>query len=331
MWRAFLGSILACALAWPGTAEVAAAAPVARSFRVGWLGNGSSSDSQRGVEDFLQGLRDVGYVPGQNLFVDSRFADGSIERLADLASELVRLSVDVIVTSGQPAALAARRATNAIPIVVTEITMDPVRSGLVASLGRPGGNVTGIAAMGEDLWPKRLGILKVVVPRLGRVAALWNPSNPGNVECINEVRSAGPALGLQLHAIDVSDASGVKRALTQIPKASIDALIVCWDAVTLANARAIGEFGATRQVPTLAPLKEYVRAGSLMSLGMDLSSHRRRAAYYVDKILKGAKPADLPVEQTTNPEFAVNLSTAHAIAVDVPGTLLGIADEIVRE
>jgi putative ABC transport system substrate-binding protein len=308
---------------------VAVAQPSAKTYRIGWLGDGSPPSSAQSGGDFQQGLRDIGYVDGRNVTIDYRYATGNVDRLPQLAAELVRVPVDVIVTSGEPAALAATHATKLIPIVVTQIGADPVKAGLVASLARPGGNVTGLATLNEELWAKRLGLLKEVAPSVSRLAVLWNPTNPGNASCIEEIKGAAPALQLQVASFEVRDAKALDRALSSIPN-DTNALAACWDSVLLERAGAIAEFALKRRIPALAPLKEYVEDGFLLSLGASLSEHKRRIAYYVDKILKGTKPADLPVERATLFEMVVNVKTAKALGYTLPPTLLVLADDVIR-
>ena len=308
----------------------ATAAPATKAFRIGWLGQGSPAPSNRDAGDFEQGLRDVGYTKGQNVVVEYRYADGNAERLALLAAELVRLPVDVIVTSGEQAAVAAKRATRDIPIVATDLGLDPVKAGLVASLGRPGGNITGLATLSDDLWPKRLGLLKEVTPRASRLAVLGNPANSSNASCFEEIKAAASATGLRTRFLGVSDEKTLAEAFAGILNERPEGLVICWDSVTLVHAKAIADFALKQRLPTLAPLKEYVEAGALLSFGARLPAQRRRTAYYVDKILKGAKPADLPVERPTLFELAVNLPTAKALGLALPAAFVVLADVIVE-
>jgi len=242
----------------------------------------------------------------------------------------VRAPVDVIVTSGEPAAIAAKQATKTIPIIVTQIGADPVKAGLVTSLARPGGNVTGLATLNEELWAKRLGLLKEVAPNVSRLAVLWNPANPGNASCIEEIKGAAQTLQLQVVSVEMRDAKALDRALASITNDSANALAACWDSMLLERAGAIAEFALKRRLPTLAPLKEFVEEGFLLSLGASLPAHKRRAAYYVDKVLKGAKAADLPVERATLFEMVVNLNTAKALGFALPPILLVLADDVIR-
>src|SRR2546425_3446717 len=290
--------ITAVALGLLGASNIAAAQPSTKVYRVGWLATGGPPmGADRSVTEFQQGLRDLRYVIDKNVTFEFRYASGSASRLADHAAELVRLPVDVIVTSGEPAALTAKRATRTIPIVAMEFASDPEKAGLVATLGRPEGNVTGLATLSEDLWPKRLGLIKEVAPKISLMAVLWNPANPGNRICVDEVKAAAPRLGMGIRELEVGDGDALTGAFASIEKDNANALAACWDSITLAHARTIADFALKRRLPTLIPLREYVQAGSLLSYGINLAAHRRRAAYYVDKIRNGAKPADLPVER----------------------------------
>jgi putative tryptophan/tyrosine transport system substrate-binding protein len=331
MRRGFAGLVVAVALGLLGATIIATAQPSTKAHRIGWLSPGSAPSGPNQTDsDFQQGLRDFGYIEGQNVVIAYRYANGYVERLPDLAAELVRLPVDVIVTSGEPAALAAKRATKTIPIVATEFGLDPVKAGLVASLGRPDGNVTGMATLSEELWEKRLGLLKQVAPNLSRLVVLWNPANPANKSCVDAIKAIAATMSMQARYVEVSDANALERALANIAKDPADALATCWDSVTLANAGTIADFALKHHLPTVAPLREYVDAGALMSFGMSLSAHRRRAAYYVDKILKGTKPSDIPVEQPELFELVMNLRTAKVLGVVVPGTFLLLADEVIH-
>ena len=323
--------VFAVMLAVLAASTVATAQPSTKSYRIGWLGHGSPQrDWDRTPGDFPDALRDAGYVEGKNVAIVYRYGSGKVDRLTELASELIRVPVDVIVTTGEPAALAAKRATNTIPIVVTELAMDPVKAGLVASLGRPGGNVTGMATQSEELWQKRLALLKQVAPKVSRAAVLWNPANPGNAHCVEEIKGAASAMGMQTRFLEAGDVGALERAFDAITREPTDALVTCWDSMTLAQAQSIAEFALRQRLPTLAPLKEYVEAGGLLSLGTSLAVQRRRAAYYVGRILKGAKPSDLPIERPTQFDLVVNVSTANSLGIALPDALLLLADEVIR-
>ncbi|MBI4608779.1 MAG: ABC transporter substrate-binding protein [Candidatus Rokubacteria bacterium] len=314
-----LGLLLA-----PLAADAQAPAKVAR---LGHLGHGLESGL---IEAFREGLREFGYIEGQNIAFEYRYAEGRVERLAELAAELVRLKVDVIVSNGTPATRAAKQATSTIPIVMVGVGLDPVEIGLVASLARPGGNVTGVAALGTELWGKRLELLKETFPRISRVAVLWNPTNPGNALALREMKAVAPAAGVRLQPLEVRDASDFERAFAEIIKENPGALIPIWDAFLLSHARRIADFAVKRRLPTLAPIKEYVDAGALMSYGASIPGQWRRAAYYVDRILKGTKPADLPVEQPTRFELVINLKTARALGLTIPQSILLRADQLIQ-
>ncbi|HVE49969.1 MAG TPA: ABC transporter substrate-binding protein [Casimicrobiaceae bacterium] len=317
-----------------GTALLAVAALASAQpsmHRIGWLGHGNPPARQpAAMSDFLQAMRDAGYVEGRNLAIEYRYANGIIERLPELASDLVRLKVDVIVTSGEPAAFAAKRATNAIPIVVTEFALDPVKAGLVASLARPEGNVTGLISISEELWRKRLEQMKAAVPRLKRVTALSNPDNPANVFCVNELRAAAKGIDAQIRPLEAGSDKALERAFVDMAREPPDAIVVCGDSMTFDNAALIGKFALSRQLPAFAPLREYVVAGSLVSFGASLAAQRRRAASYVDRILKGSKPAALPVERPTHFELVVNTKTAAALRIALPQEWLLLADDLIE-
>jgi ABC-type uncharacterized transport system substrate-binding protein len=303
--------------------------PAAKSYRIGVLSEGNPPTNEVPGADYRQGLKDWGYVNGRNVSVEFRYGTGKVDRLAGLANELVKMNVDVIVTVGDSAAFEAKKATTSIPIVATEFGVDPVKTGLVASLARPGANVTGLSSISDELWPKRLGLLRELMPRLARVMVFWNSGNPGNVACLAQIRAAASEMKVQVQPMDVTDANSVERAFATIVKDKPDALALCWDSVTLEYAHAIADFADRRQLPTVAPLREYVKAGALMSFGTSLAAHRRRAAYFTDKIIKGSSPADLPVERPTHFELVVNLSTAKALGITVPSSLGLVADELI--
>ena len=319
VWALFAVLVASAAVAQPATKP-----------RIGWLGSESvATGADSGVKDFEQGLRDLKYVDGQNVTVLYRSADGKLDKLDELSNDLVKQKVDVIVTSGVPAAFAAKRATTTIPIVVTEFAVDPVKAHLVDSLNRPEGNVTGLATISEELWPKRLGLLKEMVPSMSRLAVLWNPTNPGNTSCIQEIGIAAPAMGMRTIPLEVADSKSLEAAFARISAEPADAIAICWDSASLKFAKRIGEFALKQRLPTIAPLREYVDAGALISYGASLAAHRRRAAYYVDKILKASSPANLPMERPTTFEMVINLKTAQAIGVALPAPMLMLADDAI--
>ena len=326
----WLGCAVAAALVVFAAWDIAIAQAPAKMYRIGWLSDGALPlDGTASGGELKQALREAGYVEGRNFVIEYRYAAGNVERLPGLAAELVRMKVDVIVTSGEPAALAAQQATRTIPIVVTQMGIDPVRAGLVTSLGRPEANITGLATQSDDLWEKRLGLLKQVAPKVSRLAVLWNPSNPGNAGCVDQIRVAA-GLRLKVLSMEVRDAGALERAFGSMTKEPVDALAICWDTFLLGRAAAIADFALKSRLPTLTPLKEYVEAGCLLSEGVSLAAHKRRTAYYVDKTLKGTKPAELPVEQNGQFDLVVNLKTAKALGLKLPDQLLLLATEIVQ-
>lgn len=308
------------------------APPGAKPYRIGWLAQGAPpSKKDETAADFEQALRELGYAPGTGFVVEYRYANGAADRLSQLASELVRLPVDVIVTSGEPAAMAAKRATSSIPIVAMEFGIDPNKAGLVASLGRPEANVTGLLTQNAEMWQKRLDVFKKqTAPAVTRAAVLWNPANPDNVASLEVITSAAPSLGLRAVPQEVRDSAALERAFVAIAKERPDAIVTCWDDVTLTHAKRIAEFALTQRMPTLAPIREYVAAGSLISLGINLPAHVRKAAYYVDKLLKGAKAGSLPVELPRGHDLVINVATAKSLGMELQPNLLLLADELIR-
>ena len=304
--RRFLALVSGGLLAAPLASE---AQPKAGVPRIGYLGNSSPSLESDLVDAFRQGLGEFGYTEGQNITLEYRWAEGKYDRFPDLVADLVRLKVDVIVTAGTPGALAAKQATKTIPIVMA-VAADAVGAGLVASLARPGGNVTGSTTIVQELEGKRLELLREVVPRLSRVAVLWNPANPVQPIILKQTQLAAPALRLRLEPmVGVSGVRELEGAFATISRARPDALILLADRFLLAERTRIVEFAAKRRLPTMYPYREMVKAGGLMSYSPSYPDLFRRAATFVDKILKGAKPGDLPVEQPTKFDLVVNLKT----------------------
>jgi|SRR5437867_4962784 len=297
--------------------------------RIGLLSQGSPTSGQHIREAFRQGLREVGYVDGQNIVIEYRYAEGKAERLPDLAAELVSLKVDVIVAGGTPAPLAAKHATRTIPIVMAAAG-DPVGSGLVASLARPGGNVTGLGALSPELGGKRLQLLKEVVPGVSRVAVLWNAANPYAVLVARETEAAARTLGVQAQSLEVRGPDDFENALPAAIRGGAGALIVVEDPLTFQYRMRIADFAARNRLPAIDGYREYAEAGALMAYGANLADLYRRAATYVDKILKGAKPADLPVEQPTKFELVINIKTAKALGLTIPPSLLLRADQVIE-
>jgi len=326
--RAFICTLTGGLLAAPLAAK---AQQAAESARVGLL----STNQARGlrlIEPFRQGLRDFGYVEGRSIVLEFRNAEGKRERFPMLAAELVALKVDVIVATGTPAALAAKQATATIPIVFLAVS-DPVESGLVTSLGRPGSNVTGLSNVAPQLVGKGLELLKQTVPGVSRVAVLWEPGGTGeraDRATLAEAEVAGRALGVQLQFIEVRSPADFDRAFSDMTKRRAGALTVFPGAMLFGERKQLTELATKNRLATVYPWREYVDAGGLMSYGPDLADSYRRAAGYVTKILKGAKPGDLPVEQPTKFELVINLKTAKALGLTIPPSLLGRADEVIE-
>jgi ABC-type uncharacterized transport system substrate-binding protein len=275
------------------------------------------------------GLRDLGYVEGKSIAFEERSSQGRPERFSALASELVRLNVNAIVTWGTPATLAAKQATTSIPIVMTS-TGDPVGSGLVSSLAHPGGSVTGLTVLGPGLAAKRLELLKEAVPNMSRVAFLWNPANPDQKSSFNEVQGGARALGVTLQSVEARSREELEQALAMMKQSRPSALLMTADGVHQRYIGRIVAFTSETRLPAMYQLKEAVDRGGLMSYGASLPDLGRRAATYVDRILKGAKPAEIPVEQPTKFELVINLKTAKALGLTIPQTLLLRADQVIE-
>ena len=297
--------------------------------RIGFLSSRSPDAEKSRLAAFQQGLQKLGYSAGKNILIEQRYAAGKFDRLPDLAAELVGLKVDVLVTTGTPAAHAAKNATSTIPIVIGNAG-DPVGTGLVASLARPGGNVTGLSVLNTELSGKRLELLKEVVPTASRVAVLLNPANSINPLQLKEIQSAAPALGVTLHSLEVKGTDDIDRAFTAMKKERTGGLIVLGDPLLETHRTRIAELAVKSQLPAIYSLAPYVEAGGLMSYGTNFDDLYRRAATYVDKILKGSKPADLPVEQPTKFEFIVNLKAAKQIGLTIPPNVLARADRVIK-
>ena len=320
-------TLLGGAAAWPLAAR---AQQPGKMPQIGYLGVSSPSMEPHYVEAFRQKLRELGHVEGKNIAIEYRWAEGEDDRLPNLATELVRLNPDVIVTTGTPGAVAAIQATKTIPIVMATVA-DPVGSGLVASLARPGGNVTGFIILGPELEGKRLELLKQAVPGLSRLAVLWNPNNPGIVPYFETVRNAGRALRISLDpVVEVRRSDELDNAFNAIAGARPHALVVIADRFLLAHRKQIIEFAAVNRLPTMYPYREYVDAGGLISYAPSNIELFRGAATYVDKILKGAKPGDLPIQEPTKFELVINLKTAKALGLDVPLHLQQLANEMIE-
>jgi putative ABC transport system substrate-binding protein len=311
-------------------APVAAEAQTARKvYRIGVLEVVPVASNATNLGSFRQGLRELGYVEEQNFVIEYRSADGRAGRFPDLASELVRLKVDVIVTRGTPAALAAKHATGTIPIVMAS-SGDPVSSGIVASLAHPGANVTGLSALATDIQGKLLEVLREMVPKITRVAFLFNMSNPVLQAQWKEAERTARSMGLRSQLLDVRTIRDLEPAFDSATRQRADAAIVGIDALTQAHREQIIGALAKRHLPAISREREFVDAGGLMSYGIHYADSYRRAATYVDKILKGAKPADLPVEQPTKLELVINLRTAKALGLTIPPSILVRADQVIE-
>ena len=327
--RAFFGVVTGGLLAAPLATDAQQAAKVAR---IGYLATGGAA-TPRLREAFRQGLRDLGYVEGRNSVIEYRDAEGKSERLPALAAELVALKVDVIVAAaGTPPALAAKRATGTLPIVFIGVG-EPETSGLVTSVARPGGNVTGLSMLASELVGKCLERLKQAVPGVSRVAFLWQPGAMGErteKDLLKAAEVAARALGVQLQVVEARGPADIDRAFSDMTRARVGALTVLSTSMFSSERRRLLDLAAKNRLPTVFPWREYVDAGGLMSYGPDLTDMFRRAATYVDKILKGAKPGDLPIEQPTKFELVINLKTAKALGLTIPPSLLQRADQVIE-
>jgi putative tryptophan/tyrosine transport system substrate-binding protein len=298
---------------------------------VGYLSIGSASDPRRAalLGAFQQGLRDLGYVDGKNIFIEVRFDEGRYDRLPGLAVELVRLKLDIIVAYSTPAAQAAQKATGAIPIVITNV-VDPVRTGLVAGLGRPSRNVTGLSLMAPEVIGKQLQLLKELIPKLSRVAVLWNPTNASNLPQLREAEVAAPALGLRLQPSEARGPNDLDRAFAAMTRERAGGLLIVVDGLFIDNRTQIVRLAEKARLPVVYGLREHAEAGGLMFYGANPADLNRRAAIFIDKILKGAKPGDLPIEQPTKFELVINLKTAKALGLTISPSLLARADQIIE-
>ena len=323
--RAFvvgLGVILAMPL-------VADAQQAGKVWRIGVLDTTSPSLNTTNLDAFRQGLRELGYVEGQSFVIEYRWAEGRPERFPSLASELVRLKVDLIVTRGTPAVLAAKKATGSIPIVMAT-SADPAGFGVVSGLARPGANVTGLSTIAIELAGKRVELLKEAIPRIARIALLANMSSPASAHQWRQIEGAARSLGLEPQLLDVRAPADFARAFDTAIKQRADAIIVANDTLTQNNFKRIVDLSAKHRRPSIFASREFVDAGGLMAYGPGFKDLYRRAATYVDKILKGAKPADLPVEQPTKFELVINLKTAKALGLTIPPSLLARADQVIE-
>jgi len=304
---------------------VARAQQSGKIWRIGFIAH----RYEKFYDPLFQGLRELGYTEGQNLIVERRYAEGHAERFQDFAAEMVRLKVDEFIVVTTPAAFAVRNATTTIPIIHLA-AIDPVGTGLIASLAHPGGNITGLAVLNAETSAKRLELLREVVPALSRGAVLWNAANPANALAWKETEGAGRALGVALQSVEVRDSKDFEGAFAAIAEQHADILLVLQDALTLDYRKEIIGFTLKERLPSMFVGKEFVEEGGLMSYGDRLPERYRRAAEIVDRILKGTKPADIPVEQPTTFELVVNLKTAKAIGLALPPTFLARADQVIE-
>jgi putative ABC transport system substrate-binding protein len=297
--------------------------------RIGLLGGGSASANASRIEAFRQGLRELGYAEGKNIVIEQRWAEGKLDRLPAFATELLGLKVDIIVSAGPTVTRAAKEANVVIPIVMG-FDDDPVGSGFVASLARPGGNITGLSTLSPDLSGKQLELLKEIVPKLSRVAVVGSSPHPGTAQSLKETKLAAGAFNIQLQYLDVVDPKEIATAFGAARKGRADAVLVLTSVVTNTHRKQIVELAAKNRIPAIYYTAEWVEAGGLLSYGASFPDLFRRAATYVDKILKGAKPADLPVEQPKKFEFIVNLKAAKQISLTIPPNVLVRADRVIR-
>ena len=305
------------------------AQPVPNNRRIGFLSAGSPSSLSGRLAAFREGLREHGYIEGQNIAVEYRYAEGKRERLKELAAELVRLKVDLIVTGGPIATHPASQATNTIPIVMAYET-DPVGSGLVTSLARPGGNITGLTSLGHELSGKRLELLKDAVPNISQVAVFWDPTNPASPSSLKELQTAAQFLGLNVQRMAIRHADDIKGAFQEAAHRRVGAVMTLSSSVIFNQRRRVVDLSVKSRLPTIHSQIEFANAGAVMVYGPSDADMYRRAATYVDKILKGAKPGELPVEQPVKFDFIVNLKTAKQIGLTIPPNVLARADRVIR-
>jgi len=311
------------------TAAPAQAQPTTKIFRLGYLAGSSLTVNAARIEAFLQGLRELGYLQGKNIALEYRAAEGKSERYPALASELVSLKVDVIVTAGAASTRAAREATSTIPVVMVQDS-DPVDSGFVASLARPGGNITGLSTLAPEISGKRLELLKEIVPKLSRVATLGTSSYPGNAQSLKETELAAAAFGVRVQYLDTLGPQDIEPAFRAASRENADAVLLLQSFVLNSHRKQIVNLAIKGRHPAIYYSPEWVKDGGLMSYGVSFTDLNHRAASYVDKILKGAKPADLPVEQPKKFEFVINLKAAKQIGLTIPPNVLARADQVIR-
>ena len=311
---------------WPLVAHAQQARPV---YRIGFMGNSTAALEANLVKPFRDGLRELGYEEGRNIAIEYRWAEGDYSRFPTLVTELLAQKVDVIVTAGTPAALAVKAATTSVPLVVVAVG-DPIGTGIVASLGRPGGNITGLSSIAPELEGKRLALLREIIPTLSHVAILWNPLNPFHVSSLRQARAAAELLQIKLQSVEVRATEELGAAIAEMKNERPEALLILADRVFLHDRKQLMDFATENRLAGVYAYRELVIEGGLMSFGPNYADMHRRAATFVDKILKGAKPADLPVEQPTKFELIINLKTAKALGLTVPPMLLATADEVIE-
>jgi putative tryptophan/tyrosine transport system substrate-binding protein len=316
-------TLVGSAVAWPLGAHAQQ-----KIFRIGFMGNSTAALETNLVDAFREGLRELGYEEGRNIAIEYRWADGNYDRFPTLAEELIAAKVDAIVTAGTPAALAVKKATTTVPLIMVAVG-DPVGTGLVPSLARPGGNLTGLSSIAPDLEGKRLQLLREVVPALSHVAMFVNSLNPFHISSIKQARAAAQTMGIKLQLHDIPKSEDLDDTFAAIRKERPDALLILADRVFLHNRQRIVDFTKEQRLANVNAYKELVEVGGLMSYGPSYEDMHKRAAIYVDKILKGAKPADIPIEQPSKFTFIVNLKAAKELGVTVPSQLLGLADQLI--
>ena len=317
-------TLLGGATAWPLVARAQGRIP-----RVGFMGNSTAALEVNLVNSFREGLRELGYEEGRNIAIEYRWADGRYERFAALVAELIAAKVDVIVTAGTPAALAVKKATSTVPLVMVAVG-DPVGTGLVPSLARPDGNLTGLSSVAPDLEGKRLELLREIVPSVSRIAVFINSVNPFHATSMRQAQSAGKTLGVKVQQYDIRKSEDLDGAFAAIRKERPDALLILADRVFLHNRERIVDFTEEQRLPNVSAYKEVVEAGGLMSYGPSYEDMHKRAAIYVNKILKGAKPGNLPIEQPTKFTLVVNLKAAKALGISMPPAVLSRADDVIE-
>ena len=324
--RSFLTLLGGAAVAWPVTAG---AQQNQRAHRIGFMGNSTAELEANLVGPFRDGLRALGYEEGRNVIIEFRWADGKYDQFPALVAELLAAKVDVIITAGTPATLAIKKATSTVPLVFIAVG-DPVGTGVVPNLGRPGGNITGLSSIAPDLEGKRLELLREVVPKLSHVAFFLNPANAFHTASMRQARVAAQSLGIKLQPMEVNKSEQLDGAFASIVKEKPDALLILADRIFLHNRKRMMEFAIQQRLPSVNAYRELVEAGGLISYGPSYEDMHRRAAVYVDKILKGTKPADLPIEQPTKFTLLINLKTAKTLGLTVPPTLVARADELIE-